>query len=58
MFLFCLEFLFFASTFAHMCIAAIDTAETAGNMGNLLFSLSLLFCGVLATPATFPGYVF
>ena len=56
MFLFCWQFLLFASTFAHMCIAAIDTAETAGNMGNLLFSLALLFCGVLATPDSFPGF--
>lgn len=39
----------FASTFAHMTIAAAPNAEVAGNMGNLLFTLTLLFCGVLAT---------
>lgn len=35
----------FTSTFSTMMISAIDTAETAGNIGNLLFSLSLIFCG-------------
>lgn len=37
-------------------IAAIPTAETAGNIANLMFSLTLLFCGVLATPQQFPGF--
>lgn len=32
-----------------MTIAAAPNAEVAGNMGNLLFTLTLLFCGVLAT---------
>lgn len=45
MFLLILTFLLFTSTFAHMVIAAIDTAETAGNLGNLMFSLCLVFCG-------------
>lgn len=49
-FLFLWQFLIFAGTFAHLMIAAIPTAETAGNMGNLLFSLSLIFCGVLQPP--------
>lgn len=40
-------FLWFTSTFAQMVIAGIPTAETAGNVGNLIFSLSLIFCGVL-----------
>jgi len=53
MFLFILEFLLFASTFAHMAIAGIDTAETGGNIANLAFSLTLVFCGVLARPSGF-----
>jgi hypothetical protein len=28
-----------------MIISAIDTAETGGNFANLLFSMSLIFCG-------------
>lgn len=56
MWLLILDFLMFTSTFAHMIIAGIDTAETGGNIGNLLFSLSLIFCGVLASPTALPGF--
>jgi ATP-binding cassette subfamily G (WHITE) protein 2 (PDR) len=37
----------FTSTFAHMIIAFNKTAETGGNVANLMFSLTLIFCGVL-----------
>lgn len=56
MFLLVETFMLFASTFAHMMISAMATAETAGNTGNLLFSLSLIFCGVLASPSAFPHF--
>ncbi|KAF3483216.1 multidrug resistance ABC transporter [Arthroderma uncinatum] len=56
MWLFIWAFLLFSSTFAHFMIAAFESAENAGNMGNLLFMLSLLFCGVLATPTQLPGF--
>jgi ATP-binding cassette subfamily G (WHITE) protein 2 (PDR) len=49
-------FLIFTSTFTHMIIAAVETAEEGGNIANLLFSLTLVFCGVLATPQQFPGF--
>ena len=55
-FLVILAFLLFSSTFAHLVIAGIETAETAGNVANLLFSLSLLFCGVLVGPTAMPGF--
>jgi ATP-binding cassette subfamily G (WHITE) protein 2 (PDR) len=43
-------FLLFTSTFATMIVAGMETAETAGNLGNLFFSLCLVFCGyVLAS---------
>jgi len=45
MWLLIVAFLLFTNTFAHMCIAAIETAETGGNIANLLFSLCLTFCG-------------
>lgn len=45
MFLLILAFFMFTSTFAHMVVAAIDLAETAANLANLLFSLTLIFCG-------------
>lgn len=55
-FLFVLEFLLFTSTFTNMMIAGIADAETGGNIANLLFSLSLIFCGVLQTPTALPGF--
>lgn len=45
-----------ASTFAHMVIAGIADAETGGNIANLMFSLCLIFCGVIASPQSLPGF--
>jgi ATP-binding cassette subfamily G (WHITE) protein 2 (PDR) len=56
MFLFVWTFLLFTSTFTNMVIAGIETAETGGNIANLMFSLTLIFCGVLAGPSTLPGF--
>ncbi|KAF2258149.1 putative multidrug resistance ABC transporter [Lojkania enalia] len=56
MFLFVWTFLLFTSTFAHLAIAGIEMAEAGGNIANLCFSLCLVFCGVLATPAQLPGF--
>ncbi|KAK5441492.1 Multidrug resistance protein [Exophiala xenobiotica] len=56
MFLFILEFLLFTSTFAHMAIAGIADAETGGNIAQLAFSLTLVFCGVLVGPKALPGF--
>jgi ATP-binding cassette subfamily G (WHITE) protein 2 (PDR) len=56
MFLFCWMFLLFTSTFSHMVIAGVDSAENGGNIANLCFSLCLIFCGVLATPESLPGF--
>ncbi|KAL2847893.1 ABC-2 type transporter-domain-containing protein [Aspergillus pseudodeflectus] len=56
MFLLVLTFLLFTSTFSHMIIAGIELAETGGNLANLLFSLCLVFCGVLAGPSQLPGF--
>ncbi|KAL4821085.1 ABC-2 type transporter-domain-containing protein [Aspergillus spinulosporus] len=56
MFLLIWTFLLFTSTFAHMIIAGIELAETGGNVAQLLFSLCLIFCGVLSTPDAMPGF--
>lgn len=56
MWLMIVVFLLFASSFAHMIIAGMGDAETGGNIANVLFSLSLLFCGVLRGPAALPGF--
>ncbi|CAI7608425.1 unnamed protein product [Penicillium glandicola] len=56
MWLLILTFMLFTCTFAHMMIAGIELAETGGNLANLLFSLCLIFCGVLATPDNMPRF--
>ncbi|KAF2270328.1 ABC transporter-like protein [Lojkania enalia] len=56
MILFVLAFMIFAGTFTHTVLAGLDTAEAAGSVTNLLFSISLIFCGVLATPDTLPSF--
>jgi len=56
LFLFVWMFLLFTSTFTHMVIAGIESAETGGNVANLMFSLCLIFCGVLAQPSQFPRF--
>ncbi|KAK9454813.1 ABC-2 type transporter-domain-containing protein [Dipodascopsis uninucleata] len=56
MFLIIFVYYIFTSTFAQMVIAGIDIADTAANISNLLFTLSLVFCGVLAGPTAIPGF--
>jgi ATP-binding cassette subfamily G (WHITE) protein 2 (PDR) len=56
MWLFVWAFLLFTSTFAHLVIAGVEQAEAGGNIANLAFSLCLIFCGVLASPSTFPHF--
>lgn len=47
-YLYMLQFFFFTSTFATAIIAGMEQAETAGNIANLLFSMSLVFCGCVS----------
>ncbi|KAA8565710.1 hypothetical protein EYC84_009553 [Monilinia fructicola] len=56
MFAFIWAFLLFTSTFTDFIIAGMDSAENAGNVANLMFSLCLIFCGVLASPTALPGF--
>lgn len=44
-FLFVWQFMLFTSTFAFAAIAGVPTAETAGNIANLLFVVVVIFCG-------------
>lgn len=39
-----------------MIIAGIESVEAASNIGNMMFSFSLIFCGVLASPDVFPRF--
>ena len=50
------QFLFWVSTFAHMCISFADLADEGGNIANFLFVLSFFFCGVLAGPDAMPCF--
>lgn len=56
MFLLLLSFLLFTSTFTNLIIAGIESAEAGGNLAQLLFSLTLIFNGVLASPSQLPGF--
>ncbi|KAJ5784951.1 uncharacterized protein N7503_010163 [Penicillium pulvis] len=53
---FILTFVLFSSTFTHLAIATIEKPETAGNIVNLRFSLTISFCGVLAGLGAFPHF--
>ncbi|CZT44690.1 probable ABC transporter [Rhynchosporium secalis] len=54
--LFMWVYMIFTSTFGHMVQAGVDLAEMGGNYANLLFMLSLIFCGVLIGPDELPGF--
>lgn len=45
MFLITWTFMIFQSTFAHMCIAGVNTSEEGAVLSLLMFALSLIFCG-------------
>lgn len=56
--IFVLLFLLFSQSFGLLAIAAIDTAEGGSNVANTIFSLSLIFCGVLAQPQNSSYWLF
>ena len=54
--LLCIQFFIYASTFGHMCIAALPDAQTASAIVILLFAMALTFCGVMQPPNKLPGF--
>ncbi|VEU19287.1 DEKNAAC100857 [Brettanomyces naardenensis] len=54
--LFVLEFYVWTSTLGQACIAGIEVDQNGANLATLLFSLSLLFCGVLVSKDKLPGF--
>jgi len=56
MFLYLLMFMLFTGTFSTLIVAGFESAEAGGNLANLLFTLCLIFCGVLATPDSLPRF--
>jgi ABC-type multidrug transport system permease subunit len=51
-FLFIWVFFLFSSTFAHLVIAAIDSAEVAGGIVGLLTVMMFTFCGYVLKSKT------
>ncbi|WRT64451.1 uncharacterized protein IL334_001383 [Kwoniella shivajii] len=56
MWLYMQVFFLFTSTFATAIVAGMDLAETAGNIAQLMFSLCLIFNGVLVVYNSLPGF--
>ncbi|KAL4892530.1 ABC-2 type transporter-domain-containing protein [Aspergillus ambiguus] len=56
MFLLILIFMMFTSTFSSMIIAGIEHPDTGSNIAQMMFSLCLIFNGVLASPKVLPGF--
>lgn len=44
-FLFIWAFMMFTSTFTHILIAGMDSADSAGSVGNICYMLCISFCG-------------
>lgn len=44
-FLFIWAFMMFTSTSTHMLVAGIDSADSAGSVGNICYMLCISFCG-------------
>lgn len=54
--LYSVVFFIYASSFGQLCISALPDAQTAGSIVTLLFSMSLLFNGVMQPPDALPGF--
>jgi len=54
--LFVIQLFIFASSFAHLTIAAIPDAQTAGGIVTLLMLMMTMFSGVLQAPQALPGF--
>jgi ATP-binding cassette, subfamily G (WHITE), member 2, PDR len=56
MWAFCMQFMVYASTWAHMLIFTMPSTQTAGALSTILFTLTLQFNGVLQPPSALPGF--
>ncbi|OAA69680.1 ABC-2 type transporter [Cordyceps fumosorosea ARSEF 2679] len=54
--LFVVQLFLYASSFAHMTIAAMPDAQTASSVVTVLVLMSILFNGVLQPPNALPGF--
>lgn len=55
-FLFLWLFMVYAGTFAILVVSGFDSPEAGGNLGDLMFTLSLIFCGILSAPEALPRF--
>lgn len=55
-FLFIWATFLFASSFAQMLIAGMDSPDVASSLSNILSILMYAFCGILAGPDALPGF--
>lgn len=46
----------FALTMGQLCVAGMEDDNTSANIAMLLFTISLMFCGVLSTKDAMPGF--
>ncbi|KAF4772135.1 hypothetical protein HAV15_005009 [Penicillium sp. str.  len=56
MYLLILQFMMFTSTFSSMVIAGIEEPDTGSNIAQFMFSLCLVFNGVLANSSEMPHF--
>lgn len=50
------SFFVYTSTMGQLCVSFSELADNAANLATMLFTLCLLFCGVLATSDAMPGF--
>lgn len=50
------SFFVYTSTMGQLCVSFTELADNAANLATMLFTLCLLFCGVLATSDAMPGF--
>ncbi|KAJ3483199.1 hypothetical protein NLG97_g7364 [Lecanicillium saksenae] len=56
MFLYLVVFMIFSGTFSTMVIAPFQNAEAGGNVANLLYTMMLIFCGVISSKEQLPAF--
>ncbi|ANB15900.1 ATP-binding cassette multidrug transporter PDR5 [Sugiyamaella lignohabitans] len=58
MYIYVVGFFIYISTMGQMCIAGVDLGETAANIGSLLFTMCLIFSGVLSSKSTLNFWIY
>ncbi|KAG2016847.1 hypothetical protein GB937_006049 [Aspergillus fischeri] len=56
MFLLFWSFMMHCATFTSMVVASVPTAEIGAILSLLMYTMCLIFCGVMAAPASLPGF--